>query len=80
VHNSTNSFLGPLGPVDLAFVTIPYLPALYMEDLVDAFEYTGIRLLTLPWYVHRSGDQAQWPVTEINTAYAGNGFGICNLV
>lgn len=73
----TNSVLGPLGPVDLAFVTVPYLPALYMEDLVDASEYAGIRLLTLPWYVHRSGDQAQWPVTEINTAYAGNGFGIC---
>jgi hypothetical protein len=73
----TNSFLGTLGPVDLAFVTIPYLPALYMEDLVDASEYSGIRMLTLPWYVYRSGDSAQWPMTEINTAYAGNGFGIC---
>jgi hypothetical protein len=73
----TNSFLGPLGPVDLAFATIPYLPALYMEDLADASEYAGIRLLILPWYVYRSGDSAQWPTTEINTAYAGNGFGIC---
>jgi hypothetical protein len=73
----TNSFLGPLGPVDLAFVTVPYLPALYMEDLVDAFEYAGIRLLTLPWYIYQSGDSAQWPITEISTAYAGNSFGIC---
>ena len=74
----TNSFLGSLGPVDLALVTVPKLPALYMEDLVDACEYVGIRLLILPWYVYRSGDCAQWPVVEVNTAYAGKGFGICN--
>jgi hypothetical protein len=36
--------------------------------------------LTLPWYIHRSGDQAQRPVSEINTAFAGNGLGIDDLV
>jgi hypothetical protein len=39
-----------------------------------------VQLLTLPWYIHRSEDQAQWPVSEINTAFAGNGLGIDNLV
>jgi hypothetical protein len=36
--------------------------------------------LTLPWHIHRSGDQAQWPVSEINTAFTGNDWGTDNLV
>jgi hypothetical protein len=68
------------GPLEVAFITIPYLPALYNQDLVDAAEHVNVQLLTLPWYIHRSGDQAQWPVSEINTAFAGNGLGIDNLV
>jgi len=31
--------------------------------------------MTLPTYIFRSGDSAQWPVTELNTAMAGNGLG-----
>ncbi|KAI9821646.1 MAG: hypothetical protein M1827_002227 [Pycnora praestabilis] len=71
----TDSFLGRLGPLELAFITVPNLPALYLEDLVDAAEHVKVQLLTLPDYIHRSGDQAQWPVSELNTAFAGNGFG-----
>ena len=44
---SIDSFLGALGPVEVAFVTIPYLPALYMEDLVNASKYIGVRLMIL---------------------------------
>jgi hypothetical protein len=65
--------LEPEGPLELAFVTVPNLPAMYLQDLVDAAEYSNFQLLTLPSYIHRSGDQGQWPVTELNTAYAGNG-------
>jgi hypothetical protein len=60
----------------MAFITVPNLPALYMEDLVDAAEYAKFQVMTLPWWIHRSGDQAQWPVTELNAAYAGNGLGL----
>ena len=75
----TDLFLGPLGPLELAFITVPNLPALYLEDLVDAAEHVKVQLLTLPGYIHRSGDQAQWPVSELNTAFAGNGFGLDDL-
>ena len=68
---------GEVGSFDYAFVTVPHLPALYNEDLIDACKYVGLQLLTLPWYVFRSGDQAEWPVTEVNTAMAGNDLGIC---
>ena len=66
-----------LGPFKYVFVTVPHLPAFYNEDLVDACKYVGLQLLTLPWYVFRAGDQAEWPVTHVNTAMAGNGFGMC---
>ncbi|KAI9713731.1 MAG: hypothetical protein M1812_006569 [Candelaria pacifica] len=72
----TELFLGPLGPLELAFITVPYLPALYNEDLLDAADHAKIQLLTLPGYIHRAGDQAQWPVSELNSAFAGNGFGL----
>ena len=35
----TSLFLGPLGPLELAFITIPCLPAIYLEELVDTAEY-----------------------------------------
>ena len=58
------------------FVTVPMLDALYMEDLRDATEMHGLVLLTLPSYVHRSGDLGMWPVSELNTAMAGLGLGL----
>lgn len=80
------TMLGPLkattlktvGDFKFVFVTVPHLPALYNEDLVDACEYVGLQLLTLPWWVCRSGDSAQWPITHINTAMAGNDIGMCH--
>ena len=63
----------------MAFITVPNLPALYLEDLVDAAQHVNVQLLTLPNNMHRSGDQAQWPVSELNTAFAGNGFGLEGL-
>jgi hypothetical protein len=65
------SFLVPYGILEMAFVTVPHVPAIYTEDLVDAAEHVNFQLLTLPNY--RSGDQAQWPVSELNSALAGNG-------
>ncbi|OQV01249.1 hypothetical protein CLAIMM_06637 [Cladophialophora immunda] len=76
LKSRTNSFLAPLGPLELAFLTVPNLPALYLEDLVDAAEHVNIQIVTLPGYIFRPGDQAQWPVSEINTAMAGNGVGL----
>ncbi|KIX01825.1 uncharacterized protein Z518_09552 [Rhinocladiella mackenziei CBS 650.93] len=61
--------------LQVAFVTVPNLPALYLQDLIDAAEYVKIQLVTLPGYMFRSGDALQWPVSEINTAMAGNGIG-----
>ena len=70
--------MSPYGDVHYALLTVPYLPALYNEDLIDACEHVGIQALMLPSYVFQSGGAAQWPVSEINTAYAGMGLGICN--
>lgn len=55
----------------MAFITVPDLPAIYTEDLLDAAEHVKFQLLYLPNY--RSGDQAQWPVNELNAAMEGNG-------
>jgi hypothetical protein len=79
LKDQTNLFLGPEGPFEVAFITVPNLPALYNEDLLDAADYLNFHFLTLPTYIYRSGDQAQWPVSEINTAMAGNGLGIDDL-
>jgi hypothetical protein len=65
-----------LDQFQVAFLTVPYIPALYMEDLVDLARNVGLELLTLPWYIYRSGDSAQWPVSHINTAMAGMGLGL----
>lgn len=65
------SFLIPYGTLEMAFVTVPHVPAIYTEDLLDAAEHANFQLLTLPNY--RTGDQAQWPVNELNSALAGNG-------
>jgi hypothetical protein len=62
--------------MQVVFLTAPYLPALYMEDLLDAAEHVGLQLLTLPWYIFRAGDSAQWPVSHINSAMAGMGLGL----
>lgn len=73
-----NSWLreGGLDEMQVVFFTAPYLPALYMEDLLDAAEYVGVQLLTLPWYIFRSGGAAQWPVSHVNSGMAGMGLGL----
>jgi hypothetical protein len=50
----TDNVLGQsnLGPLEVAFITIAYIPALYSQDLVDAAEHVNVQLLTLPWYIH----------------------------
>jgi hypothetical protein len=62
--------------MQVVFVTVPLLPAMYMEDLLDAAALVGLQLLTLPWGIHGSAYSAHLPVTEINTAFAGMGFGL----
>lgn len=71
LKNQVASFLVPYGTLEMAFVTVPHVPAIYTEDLLDAAEHVNFQLLTLP--IYRSGDQAQWPVSELNSALAGNG-------
>lgn len=77
LRSATNALLLSAGhdEMDLVFVTVPWLPALYMEDLLDACDYARLRLLTLPWYIY--GQRSQIPVTEVSAAYAGNGRGLC---
>ena len=65
-----------LDQFQVAFLTVPHLPALYMEDLVDLAWDVGLQILTLPCYIYRSGDSAQWPVSHVNTAMAGMGLGL----
>jgi hypothetical protein len=58
------------------FVTVPLLPAMYMEDLVDAAAFVGLQVLTLPWGIYGDAYSAHLPVTEINTAFAGMELGL----
>lgn len=61
----------------MAFITAPYLPALYAEDLVDAAEFAGFQALTLPGGLFSSpGSEGAWVVSEINCAFAGMGLGL----
>ncbi|KAF2492929.1 hypothetical protein BU16DRAFT_564231 [Lophium mytilinum] len=76
---ATNTYLGPRGPLEQVFLTTPPLPGLYNEPLLDAADAAGIQMLTLPWYIHRSGDSAQYPVTTINAAFAGMCLGLKGL-
>ncbi|KAK5062514.1 hypothetical protein LTR84_004587 [Exophiala bonariae] len=71
-------FLVPYGTLEMAFITVPDFPAIYTEDLHDAAEHVKFQLLTLPNY--RSGDQAQWPVNELNAAVTGNGIGLSSSI
>ncbi|KAH8803501.1 hypothetical protein F5884DRAFT_805720 [Xylogone sp. PMI_703] len=50
-------------------VVTPSLTALYEEDIVDAFEYTGLQLTSI--YISHS------LVHETSGAYAGYGLGLC---
>jgi len=70
LKEQVDAFLVPYGTLEMAHVTVPHLPALYVEDLLDAAEYSNFQLLTMPNY--RAGDQAQWPVNELNSAMGGN--------
>jgi hypothetical protein len=55
-----------------AVATIPHLPALYQEDLEDAFEYAG--LIYIPHYPYWYGGVFY----ETGAVYVGNGFGMCS--
>ncbi|KAI1843311.1 hypothetical protein JX266_010485 [Neoarthrinium moseri] len=59
-------------PVSGAVVTVAHIPALYAEDLEDAFEYAG--LIYLAHYPYWYGGVSH----ETSAAYAGNGFGLCS--
>ena len=63
-----NRVLGDNGPFEYATIAVPALPAMYNEDLVDAAKYAGFQLTIAFGY---SGDSAQYPVTDVNFAYAG---------
>ena len=56
--------------IKAASVAIPHLPALYHEDLLDAFEYAGLEYLKIPVRYDM--------LYETNAAYAGYGFGLCS--
>jgi hypothetical protein len=55
-----------------AAVTIPSLPGLYEEDLVDAFDHAG--LIYVPHWPYWRGGRFH----ELGAVYTGNGFGLCS--
>lgn len=73
LKEQVDTFLVPYGTLEMAHVTVPHFPAIYVEDLLDAAEHANFQLLTMPNY--RPGDQAQWPINELNSAMAGNNIG-----
>lgn len=62
-----------VGPIETAAVTTMHLPALYDEDLHDAFEYVGLKYITFP-----VGDFGHNILYETAAAFAGYGFGLCS--
>jgi hypothetical protein len=78
LKTDTNAWLRKRGmdEMQVVFVTVPLLPAMYMEDLVDAVAFVGLQVLTLPWGIHSNAFSAHLPVTEINTAFSGMGLGL----
>ena len=75
LKTDTNVWLRRRGmdEMQVVFVTVPLLSAMYMEDLVDAAAFVGLQVLTLP---RRNPLSGHLPVTEINTAFAGMGLGL----
>jgi hypothetical protein len=68
LRNVTELHLGQ--NVNAAVTAIPYLPGLTREDLEDAMEYAGLKMLrSYNFY----GD-----VNEVRAAYAGLGNGLCH--
>lgn len=62
-----------VGPIMTAAVTTMHLPALYDEDLHDAFEYIGLEYITFS-----VGDVGHNILYETNAAFAGYGYGLCS--
>lgn len=69
-----NEALGDLGPFKYGTIAVPYLPAIYNEDLVDAAEYAGFQLIT-PFKL--SGDAEEQPISDINFSFCGMRLGSC---
>lgn len=78
LKTDTNAWLRArqMDDMQVVFVTVPMLPAMYMEDLVDATALVGLQIITLSWGVHGMAYREHVPVTEINTAFAGMGLGL----
>ena len=78
LKTDTNVWLRKRGmdEMQVVFVTVPPLPAMYMEDLVDAAAFVGLQVLTLPWSIYSDPYSEHLPVTETNTAFAGMGLGL----
>jgi hypothetical protein len=53
-----------------------FLPAVYLEDLADVAQHVHVQLLTLPSCIHRYSGANEWPVPELNSAFAGNGLSV----
>lgn len=77
--NHTNHFLHQhdLPRLQYAFMTTPFLPALYTEDLLDALAYLKVEYLKLGFPYFRGWGSEQFPVSHLNSAYAGSGLGLC---
>lgn len=71
LRSSVETYLGGR-KISGAVATIPHLPALYEEDLADAFEYVG--LIYIPHYPYWYGGI----FCETGAVYVANGFGLCS--
>lgn len=78
LKTDTNTWLRQreIDEMQVVFITVPLLLAIYIEDLLDAAALVGLQLLTLPQGIYSSVYSTHLPVTEINTAFVGIGLGL----
>jgi hypothetical protein len=60
--------------VKSAGVSVPHYPALYDEDISDAFDYLGLEYLQILWF---ADGQTSYLTYGATAALAGHGFGLC---
>ncbi|KAK4494645.1 hypothetical protein PRZ48_014001 [Zasmidium cellare] len=71
-----NEVLGDLGPFKYGTISMPYLPAVFNEELVDLAQYAGFQLAT-PYI--QNGDRVFEAISDINYSFCGMRLGDCGM-
>jgi len=75
LKQKTEEALGPHYTVHEAAASVPRLPAIYDEDLYDAFEYAGMDYLQIKW--HQGGPARNYLTYDAQVALAGHNYSLC---